>query len=114
LKYSERRGRNVQYHEVKFNLELNDKANCYWAGSRVSSGAWTTDLTQCVPDSITASLFIDYIYLDTEERRRFAQSSHEYLCKKGLKSGINTKTEIIVFKNNLVVSNHTTTASKCF
>lgn len=29
--------------------------------------------------NIEASLFVDYIYLDTPERRRFAQSSHEYL-----------------------------------
>jgi hypothetical protein len=28
---------------------------------------------------ITANLLIDYIYLDSSERRRFAQSSHEYL-----------------------------------
>lgn len=26
-----------------------------------------------------AQLFVDYVYLDTEERRRFAQQSHEYL-----------------------------------
>jgi len=29
--------------------------------------------------NITACLYIDYVYLDTPERRRFAQSSHEYL-----------------------------------
>jgi hypothetical protein len=29
-----------------------------------------------------ASLFVDYIYLDTDERRRFAQSSHEYLIQQ--------------------------------
>ena len=28
------------------------------------------------------SLFIDYIYLDTDERRRFAQASHEYLIEQ--------------------------------
>jgi len=28
---------------------------------------------------VAASLYIDYVYLDTEERRRFAQQSHEYL-----------------------------------
>ncbi len=27
----------------------------------------------------TANLYVDYIYLDTEERKRFAQMSHEYL-----------------------------------
>lgn len=29
-----------------------------------------------------ASLYIDYIYLDTDERRRFAQVSHEYLIEQ--------------------------------
>ena len=28
---------------------------------------------------VAASLYIDYIYLDTDERRKFAQVSHEYL-----------------------------------
>jgi hypothetical protein len=28
---------------------------------------------------VHAQLYIDYVYLDTEERRRFAQESHEYL-----------------------------------
>lgn len=26
-----------------------------------------------------SNLFVDYVYLDSEERRRFAQTSHEYL-----------------------------------
>jgi hypothetical protein len=30
----------------------------------------------------TCSLFVDYIYLDTDERRRFAQVSHEYLIEQ--------------------------------
>jgi hypothetical protein len=30
----------------------------------------------------SASLYCDYIYLDTEERRRFAQISHEYLIEQ--------------------------------
>jgi hypothetical protein len=29
-----------------------------------------------------ATLFVDYIYLDTDERRRFAQVSHEYLIEQ--------------------------------
>lgn len=36
-----------------------------------------------VPGSIVScSLFVDYIYLDTDERRRFAQVSHEYLIEQ--------------------------------
>ena len=30
----------------------------------------------------TAKLWVDYIYLDTDERRRFAQVSHEYLIEQ--------------------------------
>jgi hypothetical protein len=30
----------------------------------------------------SASLWVDYVYLDTEERRRFAQVSHEYLIEQ--------------------------------
>ena len=29
-----------------------------------------------------ASIYIDYVYLDTDERRRFAQVSHEYLIEQ--------------------------------
>lgn len=35
-----------------------------------------------VPTSFTCSLYVDYIYLDTDERRRFAQVSHEYLIEQ--------------------------------
>jgi len=31
---------------------------------------------------VAASLYVDYIYLDTEERRRFAQVAHEYLIEQ--------------------------------
>ena len=55
----------LQYHEVKINVEF---------GAPDSLG-----------DNITmnnASLWVDYIYLDTDERRRFAQVSHEYLIEQ--------------------------------
>ena len=31
---------------------------------------------------IAASIYVDYIYLDTEERKRFAQVAHEYLIEQ--------------------------------
>jgi len=35
-----------------------------------------------MPASNTTKLWADYIYLDTDERRRFAQVSHEYLIEQ--------------------------------
>ena len=48
----------LQYHEVKINIEFNS-----------------------VPFT-DATLWADYIFLDTDERRRFAQLSHEYLIEQ--------------------------------
>ena len=55
----------LQYHEVKLNLDLETAAKLSTSG----------DLTSC-------KLWVDYIYLDTDERRRFAQVSHEYLIEQ--------------------------------
>ena len=57
----------LQYHEVKINIEFASKS----AVLTGPAGALTD-----------ASLYVDYIYLDTDERRRFAQVSHEYLIEQ--------------------------------
>jgi hypothetical protein len=62
----------LQYHEVKVNLEFRSLAEL----SRASSGAITSKSLG------TTSLWVDYIFLDTDERRRFAQLSHEYLIEQ--------------------------------
>ena len=56
----------LQYHEVKVNLEFNTEAS-------LGAGTFTMG---------TTSLWVDYIFLDTDERRRFAQLSHEYLIEQ--------------------------------
>jgi hypothetical protein len=61
----------LQYHEVKVNIEFRNKEDCYYS----AGGAVTVN-------DFEASLFVDYIYLDTDERRRFAQVSHEYLIEQ--------------------------------
>jgi hypothetical protein len=66
----------LQYHEVKVNLDFNELkylVNC--ANPSVLSTLATKGLS-------SASLWVDYIYLDTEERRRFAQVAHEYLIEQ--------------------------------
>ena len=69
----------LQYHEVKVNLEFNTLNNLVLqqAGNNAN---WTTASSTKTLSS--ASLWCDYIYLDTDERRRFAQVSHEYLIEQ--------------------------------
>ena len=66
----------LQYHEVKLNIKFR---SIY--GLLNSDG--TTIVSSASPSpSIAAVLYVDYIYLDTDERRRFAQVSHEYLIEQ--------------------------------
>lgn len=58
----------LQYHEVKLNFTFESET--------IMSDAGVETAAQYAPD---IKLFVDYIYLDTDERRRFAQVSHEYL-----------------------------------
>ena len=92
----------LQYHEVKINIEFEslsnmvDKNNNYSDRAFAAIGGLTraSALTeaQAVNSSLngdtskltltTAALWVDYIFLDTDERRRFAQLSHEYLIEQ--------------------------------
>jgi len=61
----------LQYHEVKININFETAANCV-----INSTTAGLNL------GFSASLWVDYVYLDTDERRRFAQLSHEYLIEQ--------------------------------
>jgi hypothetical protein len=71
----------LQYHEVKIWLEFNELRNLCW---QPAAGTGVTDVRSRVAAAglVSASLYVDYIYLDTDERRRFAQVSHEYLIEQ--------------------------------
>jgi len=56
----------LQYHEVKLKIT--------W-GTSSNYGGSTDDVS-------ISKVWCDYIYLDTDERRRFAQVSHEYLIEQ--------------------------------
>lgn len=68
----------LQYHEVKFNITFRAASECYVKGSGT---------TVATPVMTNASLYVDYIYLDTDERRQFAQVQHEYLIEQLQYSG---------------------------
>ena len=74
----------LQYHEVKINLDLRPIDECLWAVNSLTgdnttdqkfAGAYNNSL-------VAASLYVDYIFLDTDERRRMAQNPHEYLIEQ--------------------------------
>ena len=59
----------LQYHEVKINILFEDKIKCQGSDSAIN-------------ELSSVNLWVDYIFLDTDERRRFAQLSHEYLIEQ--------------------------------
>jgi hypothetical protein len=69
----------LQYHEVKLKF------------------TWDTPVAAGTATAAAPKVWCDYIYLDTDERRRFAQVSHEYLIEqiqkedKTLSASVNEK-----------------------
>ncbi len=63
----------LQYHDVRVTLKFREFLNCVNYVAPAPSGAGL------MADSY---LLIDYVYLDSEERKRFAQASHEYLIEQ--------------------------------
>ena len=58
----------LQYHEVKIDIDFTPGASMF--------GVSRSDA------DLSVSLYVDYLFLDVDERRRFAQSSHEYLIEQ--------------------------------
>jgi len=98
----------LQYHEVKINIEYANQAEIYDKTANYCNRA-----QELVSDSTAAALeprrndqlggatdinltlenvtmWVDYIFLDTDERRRFAQLSHEYLIEQLQFTGTDT------------------------
>ena len=107
----------LQYHEVKINIEFEtisemvDKGFNYSnksfelkdgsAGAGILSVGGTNAIkaeavnfyfrgTNANVALTNAALWVDYIFLDTDERRRFAQLSHEYLIEQLQFTGADT------------------------
>jgi hypothetical protein len=63
----------LQYHDIRVSVQLNTWNNCVnYMGS-------TPPPTQKITDCF---LLIDYIYLDSDERKKFSQMAHEYLIEQ--------------------------------
>ena len=77
----------LQYHEVKINVQF-EPASLVTIAPFTSSGQYLNNVT----------VWADYIFLDTDERRRFAQVSHEYLIEQ------------VQFSNALTIDTNATTS----
>jgi hypothetical protein len=74
---------NVQFHEVKINIDFRPIGECLWAVKNLTGDSATLSVAQAYQQSlVAASLYIDYVFLDTDERRKFAQNPHEYLIEQ--------------------------------
>ena len=77
----------LQYHEVKINLDLRPIDECLWACKSMGATSATANASQKVNAAyqqslVAASLYVDYVFLDSDERRRMAQKPHEYLIEQ--------------------------------
>jgi hypothetical protein len=74
----------LQYHEVEIYLSLNTLDNLAFEAGAISSLAavGTETVVQGTDQVLNVKLWVDYIYLDSDERQRFAQVSHEYLIEQ--------------------------------
>jgi len=71
----------LQYHEVKINIDFRPIGECLWAMNGLGSTAKSTAAAY-QQSLVAASLYVDYIFLDTDERRKMAQNPHEYLIEQ--------------------------------
>jgi hypothetical protein len=103
----------LQYHEVKINVTLGNYTDL--VGNAASTGnlapiasgevtvtTASTGANQIAVAFTSADLLVNYLYLDTDERRRFAQVSHEYLIEQVQHTGVETSGNITMNFNHPV------------
>ena len=101
----------LQYHEVKINLKISNGNGLVGVAKATADIDESTALasnilihtsgTQANTTSgklsvklSSADLLVNYLYLDTDERRRFAQVSHEYLIEQVQHTGVESEATI--------------------
>ena len=77
----------LQYTDIVLNLDFRTFDECIWATTQTTNlsnqFATSTGVNSIGSKSLSnTNIYVDYIYLDTEERRRFAQVAHEYLIEQ--------------------------------
>jgi len=79
----------LQYHDVSFEVKFRKLEDVSYIENGVTvdlpgfdEGLTLSEVSADLGINIEAEFLIDYIYLATKERKRFAQASHEYLIEQ--------------------------------
>tara|TARA_B110000114_G_scaffold48937_1_gene51882 strand:- start:30 stop:1289 length:1260 start_codon:yes stop_codon:yes gene_type:complete len=75
----------LQYHEVKFKIEFSEReeiALMYDTNNIILDQVLTDAAKVKIGSQLLCNIYVDYIFLDTDERRKFTQLSHEYLIEQ--------------------------------
>jgi Major capsid protein N-terminus/Large eukaryotic DNA virus major capsid protein len=73
----------LQYHPVRINVKLRGLQDLYYTGNINGYNPTTFQVQPVTPgENPSFLLYGDYVYLDTEESRRFVSNSHEYLIEQ--------------------------------
>lgn len=71
----------LRYHDVLFTLRYKELADlCYFEDNPVLIDVPNVQSMYGI-NMLGARMYVDYIFLDADERKRFAQSTHEYLIE---------------------------------
>lgn len=89
----------LEQYDVRFRIKFNNLKNLCYIENEILAGVDEEDLYD-IDDFqddetiyIEANMYIDYIYLDKSERKKFAQSSHEYLIEQVQRIEVQNVTE---------------------
>lgn len=78
----------LQYSPIRINITLRPLQQLFWKqppNPYPQDGSWKpscTIQTDCTKQIVNMMLWGEYVYLDTEERRMFVSTSHEYIIEQ--------------------------------
>ena len=72
----------LRYHDVTFTLKIKDLSKLFYVENDPNLLDMANIQNLYNINLISASFIVDYIHLDSDERKRFAQSTHEYLIEQ--------------------------------
>lgn len=75
----------LDYHDIKINITFKKFSDCYTITNATETDAnptGSTTISPANPSLVDAMIYVDYIFLDTEEKQQFLTTQHEYLIEQ--------------------------------